>query len=230
MAENDKKGFSGLDDLVPKKKIRAPSETKNTEDRKSKPKAVVEKPTRDATRSRSYKYPKDDPYAFPSFDKITKNQWILIGFGVLILWAMFSDDKPSNSSNYSSNNSSYSQYDTPAEPTNPPASANSNFHGYGAIYFDPQSDVFGWALGYQNVYEAEYAALDICHKRGAIGVCEKSYSGEAKCLAIANGLTKRAWALGETKAKAESLAIQTCREGVAETCIVPPEGSACAAW
>lgn len=230
MAENDKKGFSGLDDLIPKKKNRAATETKNTENPKSEPNTNPKKSTREVRRTYKSKYPKDDPYAFPSFDKITKNQWILIGFGILILWAMFSDDTSSNSPNYSSNNSSYSQYDTPAEPPTPSASSNNNFHGYGAIYFDTQSDVFGWALGYQNVYEAELAALDICHQRGAIGVCEKSYSGEAKCFAIANGITKRAWALRGSKAEAESVAIQTCHEGAGEACKVPPEGSACSAW
>jgi hypothetical protein len=226
MAENDKKGFSGLDDLVPKKKNRASAETKSTEDRKSTPKPVVKKPTREARRSQSYKYPKDDPYAFPSFDKITKNQWILIGFGILILWAMFSDDTPSNSSNYSSTNNTYSNYD--ASPTPDPV-PNTNFHGYGAIYFDTESHVYGWALGHQNVYDAELSALDVCIKRGSIGTCDKAYSGEVQCLGIAKGYRQRAWAISRTKEGAETAAIKTCQEG-GEVCEIPSEGSACSTW
>ena len=80
------------------------------------------------------------------------------------------------------------------------------------------------------MYEAELAALDICHKRGSIGVCEKSYSGEAKCLAIAHGITQRAWALRGTKEEAEAVAIKTCHEGSGEACTVPPEGSDCSSW
>ena len=111
MAENDKKGFSGLDDLIPKKKTRASPDTKNTETAKPAPKVTQKKSIREARNTNRSKYPKDDPYALPSFDKITKNQWIVIGFVIFILWAIFSDDKPSSSSNYSSTNNTYSNYD-----------------------------------------------------------------------------------------------------------------------
>jgi hypothetical protein len=57
-----------------------------------------------------------------------------------------------------------------------------------------------------------------------------AYGGEVKCLAVAHGITKRAWALGETKEDAERNAIKTCYEGALETCTVPNQGSVCTEW
>jgi hypothetical protein len=211
MAENDKKGFSGLGDLAPKKKKRERAEPKNNETPQTTPKQ---------TSQTKYSYPKDDPYALPSFSKITKNQWIVIGIGILILWVIFSDD---NSSNSSSSNNKYSQHDIAATPD---PNTNNNFHGYGAVYFDTESQVFGWALGHQTAYEAESAALLKCIERGPVGTCEKGYSGRAQCISVATGDRDRAYAVNSTKEGAESAAITSCQEQ-GESCEIPPEGSAC---
>lgn len=231
MAENDKKGFSGLGELTPKKKNRVKAEIEAKEPQKPTPKQEEKKSTRESTQARQtkYSYPKDDPYK-PSLPKLSKNEWIGIFVIFFVLWLLAGkDNKPSAVFDDPPPSNPYSQYDMPVDPINtPPASTAPS--GYGAITMDPKSAVFGWAVGYQNDTEAKSVALDICIKRGADGPCDLAYSGPIKCLAIANGSTKRAWALGETKEDAERLAIETCYEGALETCTVPDQGSVCSEW
>jgi hypothetical protein len=227
MAENDKKGFSGLGELAPKKKNRVKVETESDEPQIRTPKQAEKKSTRESTQTQRTKhsYPKDNPYK-SSLPKLSKNEWIGIFVIFFVLWLLAGkDNKPSAVFDDPPASNPYSQYDVPADPI-PEKTAASAF---GSIYWDPESDVFAWAVGYKNEFEAKSAAAANCNKR-AVGVCELAYGGEVKCLAVAHGITKRAWALGETKEDAERNAIKTCYEGALETCTVPNQGSVCTEW
>jgi hypothetical protein len=165
MAENDKKGFSGLGELAPKKKNRVKVETESDEPQIRTPKQAEKKSTRESTQTQRTKhsYPKDNPYK-SSLPKLSKNEWIGIFVIFFVLWVLAGKDNlPSTVFDDPPASNPYSQYDVPVDPIITPEEKTAAT-GYGAIYWDPESDVFGWAVGYKTELEAKSAALDNCNK------------------------------------------------------------------
>jgi len=227
MAENDKKGFSGLGELAPKKKNRVKLETEVNKPHNPTPKQAEKKSTRESTQTRrkKYSYPKDDPYKF-SLPNLSKNEWIGIFVVFFVLWLLAGkNDKPSPIYNDPPANNPYSQYDVPDDPAPTPPVAD-NFHGYSAIYWDKNSNVFGWGIGFKTEQEAKDAARDICKKRGAIGECEYQYSGNRRCVAIATGFSYRTWSAGDDLKQTEDYALNKCN-AAPDTCTIEDEGSRC---
>jgi hypothetical protein len=226
MAENDKKGFSGLGELTPKKKNRVKLEAESNEPQIQTPKQT-EKKTRELsqTQRRKYSYPKDDPYK-SILPKLSKNEWIGIFVIFFVLWLLAGkDNKQSTVFDDPPTSNPYSQYDVPDTPVPIPPVAD-NFHGYSAIYLDKNSYVFGWAVGFPSEEEAKTAAYDICKKRGAIGECDYKYSGKRRCVAIAKGALYQGWSAGDDLKETEDYAIKKCNEGP-DACSIVDEGSRC---
>lgn len=90
---------------------------------------------------------------------------------------------------------------------------------FGAIAYSPSTDAYGYSYGQTSQGQAEDYAMSECRRAGGSGGCEIAIWFKNACGALAadgKGAYGTDWA--ETKAEAESKAIDYCRRYTSETC------------
>ncbi len=115
------------------------------------------------------------------------------------------------------------QNQTPAAPTHDPSI------GFGAIYFDNNSNGFSWTLGYRTLNEAKSAARKSCQERsGPLSQCTHSVSGNYRCVAITESSKYRHSMMADSLESARKAVQEAClKVSGGEPCVEPYDGAKC---
>lgn len=113
------------------------------------------------------------------------------------------------------------------ESPNPDDPTNKAHDTYSAIYFDKNSNNFGWTVGAASLEEARSMALRSCIERSpASSNCNYSSGGNYLCIAIAEGENVRYSKVGDSLDRIKKDVLNECKKtGI---CLIPDQGLACA--